>query len=95
MSKPWGIAAMGVLVLGLNVVAGLAQDVDRGLEDLDLAVTGDARTARVRRVPVLTNDGSLAGIISQGDVLRHVGPGDPIGFERTMQHVYAGSTFVR
>jgi hypothetical protein len=25
MSKPWGIAAMGVLVLGLNVVAGLAQ----------------------------------------------------------------------
>ncbi|HWP69819.1 MAG TPA: CBS domain-containing protein [Gemmatimonadaceae bacterium] len=52
-------------------------------------------TARVRRVPVLTNDGSLAGIISQGDVLRHVGPGDPIGFERTMQHVYAGSTFVR
>ena len=52
-------------------------------------------TARVRRVPVLTNDGSIAGIISQGDVLRHVGPGDPIGFERTMQHVYAGSTFVR
>ncbi len=29
------------------VVAGLAQDVDRRLEDLDLAVAGDARAARV------------------------------------------------
>jgi CBS domain-containing protein len=52
-------------------------------------------TARVRRVPVLTNDGALAGIVSQGDVLRHLGHRDPVAFERAMEHVYAGSTFVR
>jgi CBS domain-containing protein len=51
--------------------------------------------ARVRRVPVLTTDGSLTGIISQGDVLRHLGHRDPVAFERAMEHVYAGSTFVR
>ena len=51
--------------------------------------------ARVRRVPVLTTDGSLAGIISQGDVLRHMGHRDPVAFERAMEHVYSGSTFVR
>ncbi|HEX6942836.1 MAG TPA: CBS domain-containing protein [Gemmatimonadaceae bacterium] len=51
--------------------------------------------ARVRRVPVLTSDGTLAGIISQGDVLRHLGHRDPVAFERAMEHVYAGSTFVR
>ena len=52
-------------------------------------------SARVRRVPVLTSDGALAGIISQGDVLRHLGHRDPVAFERAMEHVYAGSTFVR
>ena len=52
-------------------------------------------TARVRRVPVLTADGSLAGIVSQGDLLRHLGRRDPVAFERAMEHVYAGSTFVR
>jgi CBS domain-containing protein len=51
--------------------------------------------ARVRRVPVLTSDGSLTGMISQGDVLRHLGHRDPVAFERAMEHVYAGSTFVR
>ena len=51
--------------------------------------------ARVRRVPVLTSDGALTGIISQGDVLRHLGHRDPVAFERAMEHVYAGSTFVR
>jgi len=51
--------------------------------------------ARIRRVPVLSTDGSLTGIISQGDVLRHLGHRDPIAFERAMEHVYAGSTFVR
>lgn len=51
--------------------------------------------ARVRRVPVLSADGSLAGIISQGDVLRYLGHRDPVAFERAMEHVYAGSTFVR
>ena len=53
------------------------------------------QSARVQRVPVLNADGALVGIISQGDVLRHVGRRDPIAFERTMEHVYAGSTFVR
>ena len=52
-------------------------------------------SARVRRVPVLTSDGALAGIISQGDLLRHLGHRDPIAYERAMEHVYAGSTFVR
>ncbi len=51
--------------------------------------------ARVRRVPVLTADGALIGIISQGDLLRHLGHRDPVAFERAMEHVYAGSTFVR
>jgi CBS domain-containing protein len=51
--------------------------------------------ARVRRVPVLTTDGELAGIISQGDLLRYLGHRDPVAFERAMEHVYAGSTFVR
>ena len=51
--------------------------------------------ARVRRVPVLDTKGNLAGIISQGDVLRHMGRRDPVAFERAMEHVYAGSTFVR
>jgi CBS domain-containing protein len=51
--------------------------------------------ARVQRVPVVGPDGKLAGIISQGDVLRHLGRQDPVAFERTMEHVYAGSTFVR
>lgn len=51
--------------------------------------------ARVRRVPVLTPEGSLTGIISQGDVLRHIGRRDPVAFEKAMEHVYAGSTFVR
>lgn len=51
--------------------------------------------ARVRRVPVLTADGALAGIISHGDMLRHMGRRDPLAFERAMEHVYAGSTFVR
>ena len=51
--------------------------------------------ARVRRVPVLDTEGNLAGIISQGDVLRHMGRRDPVAFERAMEHVYAGSTFVR
>jgi CBS domain-containing protein len=51
--------------------------------------------ARVRRVPVLTTDGALAGIVSQGDVLRHIGHRDPVAFERAMEHVYSGSTFVR
>jgi CBS domain-containing protein len=53
------------------------------------------QTARVQRVPVLNTDGALVGIISQGDILRHVGRRDPVAFERTMEHVYAGSTFVR
>jgi CBS domain-containing protein len=52
-------------------------------------------TARVRRVPVLAADGALVGIISQGDLLRHLGHRDPVAFERAMEHVYAGSTFVR
>ena len=51
--------------------------------------------ARVRRVPVLTSDGALTGIISQGDMLRHLGHRDPVAFERALEHVYAGSTFVR
>jgi CBS-domain-containing membrane protein len=51
--------------------------------------------ARVRRVPVLNNEGALAGIVSQGDLLRHLGHRDPVAFERAMEHVYAGSTFVR
>lgn len=51
--------------------------------------------ARVRRVTVLSSDGALAGIISQGDLLRYLGHRDPVAFERAMEHVYAGSTFVR
>lgn len=51
--------------------------------------------ARVRRLPVLAADGALIGIISQGDLLRHLGHRDPVAFERAMEHVYAGSTFVR
>lgn len=53
------------------------------------------RSARIQRIPVMSPDGKLAGIISQGDVLRHLGRRDPVAFERTMEHVYAGSTFVR
>jgi CBS domain-containing protein len=53
------------------------------------------QSARIQRVPVVGPDGKLAGIISQGDVLRHMGRRDPVAFERTMEHVYAGSTFIR
>lgn len=51
--------------------------------------------AQVRRLPVLTADGALVGIISQGDLLRHVGHRDPVAYERAMEHLYAGSTLVR
>ena len=51
--------------------------------------------ARVRRVPVITSDGALAGIISQGDLLRHLGRRDPVAYERSMEYVYSGSRFVR
>jgi CBS domain-containing protein len=51
--------------------------------------------ARVRRLPVLSDDGALIGIISQGDVLRRLGHLEPLLVERSMEHVYAGSTFVR
>jgi CBS domain-containing protein len=51
--------------------------------------------ARVRRLPVLSDDGALIGIISQGDVLRRLGHQEPLLVERSMEHVYAGSTFVR
>lgn len=64
-------------------------------EDEATRVIQKMEAARVRRVPVLTADGTLVGIISQGDVLRHLGHRDPVGFERAMEHVYAGSTFVR
>ena len=63
--------------------------------DDDARVMQKMETARVRRVPVVTTDGALVGIISQGDVLRHLGRRDPVAFERAMEHVYAGSTFVR
>ncbi len=62
-------------------------DVSRVMQKMQMA--------RVQRVPVLNVEGALVGIISQGDVLRYVGRRDPVAFERTMEHVYAGSTFVR
>lgn len=52
-------------------------------------------SAQVRRLPVLTADGAMVGIISQGDLLRHLGHRDPVAYERAMEHVYAGSTLVR
>ncbi|HEX9565177.1 MAG TPA: CBS domain-containing protein [Gemmatimonadaceae bacterium] len=51
--------------------------------------------ARVRRLPVLSADGSLVGIISEGDILRRLGHREPLAVERALEHVYAGSTFVR
>jgi CBS domain-containing protein len=50
---------------------------------------------RVRRLPVVSADGAVVGIISQGDLLRHMGRWEPLAVERTMEHVYAGSTFIR
>jgi hypothetical protein len=44
---------------------------------------------------VLSDDGALIGIISQGDVLRRLGHLEPLVVERSREHVYAGSTFVR
>jgi CBS domain-containing protein len=62
-------------------------DASRALQKME--------AARVRRVPVLNADGDLLGIISQGDLLRHLGHRDPVMYERAMEHVYSGSTFVR
>jgi CBS domain-containing protein len=64
-----------------------ADDASRVMNKMELA--------RVRRLPVLAADGALIGIISQGDVLRRLGHQEPLLVERAMEHVYAGSTFVR
>jgi CBS domain-containing protein len=63
------------------------EDADRALQKME--------QARVRRLPVLSSDGALVGIISHGDVLRHLGHLEPLAVERTLEHVYASSTFVR
>ncbi len=63
--------------------------------DNSMRVVQAMEAARVRRVPVLTADGAVVGIISQGDVLRHLGHRDPVAYERAMEHVFAASTFVR
>jgi len=51
--------------------------------------------ARVRRLPVLSDDGAVIGIVSEGDVLRRLGPRHPLTVEQTLEHAHAASTFVR
>lgn len=51
--------------------------------------------SRVRRLPVLSGDGAVVGIISHGDILRRMGHRQPLAVERALEQVYAESTFSR
>ncbi|HEX7122247.1 MAG TPA: CBS domain-containing protein [Gemmatimonadaceae bacterium] len=44
---------------------------------------------RVRRVPVLGDDGALLGIISEGDLLRRLGRRNPLMVERSLERIFA------
>jgi predicted transcriptional regulator len=50
---------------------------------------GRMRHYRVRRVPVVDQAHRLIGIVSQADVAVHVGPNEPLEFERMMEAVSA------
>ena len=44
---------------------------------------------RVRRIPVIGDDGALMGIISEGDVLRRFGRRNPLMVERSLERIFA------
>lgn len=46
---------------------------------------------RLHRVPVVDRDGRLVGVISEGDLARHVGPGDPAAIEALVERISAPS----
>lgn len=47
---------------------------------------------RVRRIPVIGDDGALMGIISEGDVLRRFGRRNPLMVERALERIFAPAT---
>lgn len=49
----------------------------------------------VRRIPVVTSDGALIGLISNGDILRRLGPREPILVEKSLERTYAHSHAMR
>lgn len=49
--------------------------------------------AQVRRIPVLGDDGALAGIIAQADLARRLGPREPLKVEEVLEHVSSPGLF--
>jgi CBS domain-containing protein len=47
----------------------------------------------VRRIAVVSDDGGLVGIITQGDLLRRLGPQNPLAVERSIELISSGAHF--
>ena len=45
--------------------------------------------ARVRRIPVVDEDNRVLGVVSQTDLLRRLGPTEPLHVERTLERISA------
>lgn len=63
-------------------------------DDVHLALQRMEQFA-VRRVPVVTADGTLVGLISNGDVLRKLGPREPMVVEKSLEQVFSYSHAIR
>jgi CBS domain-containing protein len=61
-------------------------DTVRPDDDIDAAITLMERD-QVRRIPVVSEDHRLAGIIAQADLATKVGPNDPRTIEEVLQRV--------
>ncbi len=60
-----------------------------GTEDDVSAVVEAMETARVRRVPVVSQDGVLLGMIAQADVAKKLGPKQPEKVEELLERISA------
>jgi CBS domain-containing protein len=48
-------------------------------------IMGRMRSRQVRRIPVIDEEHRVVGVVAQADVARHVGPTEPVAFEKMMQ----------
>lgn len=60
-------------------------------DDDELVVLEKMERAQVRRLPVVTRDGELTGIIAQADLATKVGPDEPGEIEELLERVSAPS----
>lgn len=44
---------------------------------------------QIRRIPIVSNDGMLTGVVSQGDLALRIGPSEPEAIEALLEHVSA------